>query len=102
MLTKENNYLRINMSVRVLIHIFQKHINQGNTTVFTVMLPFTDMSLRQSSISVNTIVFPLFIYIYIYILLLVFFGIYVLTHAHSHIQMYMNIIIFSVVFSSCL
>ena len=35
------------MSVRVLIHIFQKHINQGNTTVFTVMLPLTNMTLRQ-------------------------------------------------------
>jgi hypothetical protein len=32
---------------RMVIHIFQKNINQGNTTVFTVMLPFTDMTLRQ-------------------------------------------------------
>jgi hypothetical protein len=35
------------MSVRMVIHIFQKNINQGNTTVFTVMLPFTNMTLRQ-------------------------------------------------------
>ena len=40
------------MSVHVLIHTFKKKskkyiYNYGNTTVFTVVLPFTNVTLRQ-------------------------------------------------------
>ena len=41
------------MSVHVLIHTFKKKKNQkqiykyGNTTVFTVVLPLTNVTLRQ-------------------------------------------------------
>ena len=41
------------MSVHVLIHTFKKKKNKkkkykyGNTTVFTVVLPFTNVTLRQ-------------------------------------------------------
>jgi hypothetical protein len=42
-------------SVRVLIHIFQKNINQRNTTVFTVVLPLTNVT---KYLQINTWEFP--------------------------------------------